>query len=438
MPTTFRPCAPDQSLLFPPCPRDWLPEGHLAFFIADTVAALDLGAFYAPYEGDGRRNQPFDPQMMVTVLLYAYATGTFSSRRIARKLEEDVAYRVLAAGNFPAHRTIAEFRQQHLAAFKALFVQVVKIAREAGVVQLGALAVDGSKVHANASKHKAMSDGRMCEEETRLREQIAALTAQAEASDAAEDAAHGPDGRGDELPAELQRREERLATIAAAKARLEARQADEDRQKGRTPDDGRKSRGTRPFARDFGVPPDDAQENFTDPESRIMKTSQGFDQCYNGQIAVDEASQMIVATGLTNCAADNGELLPLIDQTHTTLGEQPSEVLADAGYRAEATFQTLETRQMTGYISLGREGKLDTTSNSAHEATCRMATRLASEVGRARYRRRKAIVEPVFGWITAVLGFRRFRLRGEAKARGEWNVVCLAVNLKRFHQISMA
>ena len=434
----FRPCAPDQSLLFPPCPRDWLPEGHLAFFIADTVAALDLQAFYSPYEGDGRRNQPFDPQMMVTVLLYAYATGTFSSRRIARKLEEDVAYRVLAAGNFPAHRTIAEFRQQHLAAFKALFVQVVKIAREAGVVQLGALAVDGSKVHANASKHKAMSYGRMCEEETRLREQIAALTAQAEASDAAEDAAHGPDVRGDELPAELQRREERLATIAAAKARLEARQADEDRQKGRTPDDGRKSRGTRPFARDFGVPPDDAQENFTDPESRIMKTSQGFDQCYNGQIAVDEAAQMIVATGLTNCAADNGELLPLIDQTHTTLGEQPSEVLADAGYRAEATFQTLETRQMTGYISLGREGKLDTTSNSAHEATCRMATRLASEVGRARYRRRKAIVEPVFGWIKAVLGFRRFSLRGEAKARGEWTVVCLAVNLKRFHQISMA
>jgi transposase len=425
-------------LLFPPAPRDWLPEGHLAFFIADTIAALDLKAFYAPYEGDGRRNQPFDPQMMVTVLLYAYATGTFSSRRIARKLEEDVAYRVLAAGNFPAHRTIAEFRQQHLTAFEALFVQVVRIAREAGVVKLGALAVDGSKVKANASKHKAMSYGRRGEEETRLREQIAALTAQAEASDAAEDAAHGPDVRGDELPAELQRREQRLATIAAAKARLEARQADEDRQKGRTPDDGRKSRGTRPFARNFGVPPDDAQDNFTDPESRIMKTSQGFDQCYNGQIAVDEASQMIVATGLTNCAADHGELLPLIDQSHTTLGEPPSEVLADAGYRAEATFQTLETRQITGYISLGREGKPDTTPNPAHEATQRMATRLASEGGRARYRRRKAIVEPVFGWIKAVLGFRRFSLRGEAKARGEWNVVCLAVNLKHFHRISMA
>ena len=437
MPTTFRPCAPDQSLLFPPSPRDWLPEGHLAFFIADTVAALNLASFYAAYEGDGRRNSPFDPQMMVTVLLYAYATGTFSSRRIARKLEEDVAYRVLAAGNCPAHRTIAEFRQQHLAAFEALFVQVVQIAREAGVLRLGALAVDGSKVKANASKHKAMSYGRMCHEDQRLRDEIAALMTQAEAVDAAEDAEHGPVVRGDELPAELQRRETRLAKIAAAKARLEARQAEEDRQKGRTPDDGRQSR-RRPFARDFGVPPDDAQDNFTDPESRIMKTSQGFDQCYNGQIAVDEATQLIVATGLTNCAADQGQLVPVITTAHATLGGAPPEVLADAGYRDEATFQTLETQQITAFISLGREGKPDVTPNPAQEATQRMAARLTSETGRARYRRRKAIVEPVIGWIKEVLGFRRFSLRGVAKARGEWNVICLAVNLKRLHRIATA
>jgi transposase len=438
MPTTFRPYAPDQSLLLPPSLRDWLPEGHLAFFVADTVAALDLGVFYAPYEGDGRRNQPFDPQMMVTVLLYAYATGTFSSRRIGRKLEEDVAYRVLAAGNFPAHRTIAEFRQQHLTAFEALFVQVVQVAREAGVVRLGTLAIDGTKVKANASKHKAMSYGRMLEQERQLREQIAALTAQAETTDATEDATLGPDVRGDELPAELQRREERLAKIHAAKARLEARQADEDRQKGRTPDDDRKSRGTRPFARDFGVPPDKAQDNFTDPESRIMKTSAGYDQCYNGQIAVDEASQMIVATGLTNCAADNGALLPLVDRVQATLGHDPAAVLADAGYKGEASFQTLETRQIVAYISLGREGKTSPAPNPAQAATQRMAERLTSEGGRARYRRRKAIVEPVIGWIKAVLGFRRFSLRGEAKARGEWNVVCLALNLKRFHRIMMA
>jgi transposase len=438
MPTTFRPCTPDQSLLFPPSPRDWLPEGHLAFFIADTVATLDLRVFYEPYEGDGRRNQPFDPQMMVTVLLYAYATGAFSSRRIARKLEEDVAYRVLAAGNFPAHRTIADFRQQHVAAFERLFVQVVQIAREAGVVQLGALAIDGSKVKANASKHKAMSYGRMRQEDQRLRDEIAALLAKADAIDAAEDSEHGPDVRGDELPAELQRREERLAKIAAAKARLEARQAAEDREKGRTRDDQRKGRGSKPFARDFGVPPDDAQDNFTDPESRIMKTSSGFDQCYNGQLAVDEASQMIIATGLTNCAADNAELLPLIDQAHATLGENPRDVLADAGYRGEATFQTLEARDIMAYISLGHETRPGKPPNPTHLATQRMADRLKSEVGRARYRRRKAIVEPVIGWIKEILGFRRFHVRGLAKARGEWNLVCLAVNLKRFHRIRMA
>jgi transposase len=422
-------------LLFPPSPRDWLPEGHLAFFVADTVAALDLGAFYEPYEGDGRRNQPFDPQMMVTLLLYAYATGTFSSRRIARKLEEDVAYRMLAAGNFPAHRTIAEFRQQHLSAFEALFVQVVQIAREAGVVHLGALVVDGSKVKANASKHKAMSYGRMREEERRLRTEISALTTQAAAVDAAEDAAHGGDVRGDELPAELQRREDRLATIAAAKARLEARQAEEDRQKGRTPKDGRKGRGTKPFTRDFGVPPDDAQDNFTDPESRIMKTSSGFDQCYNGHIAVDEVSQLIVATGLTNCNADNPELVPLLDHAWTTLGAWPSEVLADAGYRGEAAFQTLESRGITAFISLGHEVRPAKAPNPAQGATVRMAARLASATGRARYRRRKAIVEPVLGWIKEAVGFRRFMMRGLAKARGEWNVICLAVNLKRFHRL---
>lgn len=438
MASTFRPCAPDQSLLFPPSPRDWLPEGHLAFFIADTVAALDLSALYAPYEGDGRRNQPFDPQMMVTVLVYAYATGTFSSRGIARKLEEDVAYRMLAAGNFPAHRTIADFRQQHLATFEALFVQVVQIAQEAGVVRLGAVAVDGTKVKANANKHKAMSYQRMGERERQLRGEIAALTAQAEAADAAEDAVHGRDVRGDELPAEVRRREDRLATIAAAKARLEARQAAEDRQRGRTPGDARKGRGTKPFAREFGVPADEAQDNFTDPESRIMKTSAGFDQCYNGQLAVDERSQIIVATGLTNCQADNAQLLPLVDRTHTTLGVAPTEVLADAGYRGEATFVTLETRAIPAYISLGHEVRPSKAPNPAHVATQRMAARLASVEGRARYRRRKAIVEPVIGWIKHVLGFRRFSVRGEVKARGEWNLVCLAVNLKRFHRLHVA
>src|ERR1700674_5679616 len=228
------------------------------------------------------------------------------------------------------------------------------------------------------------------------------------------------------------------AKRGSRKTRLQARPTGKDRQKGRTPEDGRKGRGTKPFARDFGVPPDAAQDNFTDPESRIMKTSDGYDQCYNGQIAVDKASQMIVATGLTPCAADTGALLPLIDRVQATLGCDPAAVLADAGYKGEASFQTLESRQITAYISLGREGNAGTAPNPAQVATQRMAVRLTSAEAKDRSRRQKAILEPVFGWIKEVLGFRRFSLRGEAKARGEGNVVCLAVNLKRFHRIRMA
>jgi transposase len=416
-----------------------LPEGHLAYFLSDTIDALDLTAFYKPYEGDGRRNSPYEPRMLVKVLMYAYATGTFSSRRIARKLEEDVAYRVLAAENFPAHRTICDFRQQHLEAFGDLFVQVVQIAREAGVVRLGTLAVDGSKVKANASKRKAMSYGRMLEQERCLREQVAELTARAAAVDAAENAEHGEEMRGDELPEELQRREQRLRKIQEAKARLEAQQAEEDRKKGRSEGDDRNSpRGGRRFARDFGVPPAKAQTNFTDPQSRIMKTVHGFEQCYNGQIAVDESSQLILATGLTNNAADYDELIPLLDQVRSNLGGDPQQVLADAGYRVEATFQTLETRGIDAYISLAREGGESSTVAEGLEATRRMAQKLASETGKRRYRRRKAIVEPVFGWIKSVLGFRHFSFRGEEKARREWALVCLAVNLKRYHVLQAA
>lgn len=439
MPKRYRDPSPAQTLLLPPSLHDWLSEGHLANFVADVVSQLDIDAIESKIQAkDARGERPYSPRMMVALLFYAYASGVFSSRRIARACVENVAFRVVSANSQPHFTVIAAFRRNYLVQLEALFLQVLRLCIEAGLVKGDHVHVDGTKVQASASKHKAMSYGRMRQEDQRLRDEIAALLAKADVVDAAEDAEHGPDVRGDELPAELQRREERLATIAAAKARLEARQADEDRQKGRTPDDGRKGRGTTPFARDFGVPPDDAQDNFTDPESRIMKTSAGYDQCYNGQIAVDEVSQMIVATGLTNCAADNAELLPLIEQTHATLGEHPTEVLADAGYRGDATFRTLETRQITAYISLGREGKPGTTPNPAHEATQRMAARLGSDRGRARYRRRKAIVEPVIGWIKAVLGFRRFSVRGEAKARGEWNVVCLAVNLKRFHRLTMA
>lgn len=319
----------------------------------------------------------------------------------------------------------------------SLFVQVVQIAREAGVVQLGTVAIDGTKVHANASKRKAMSYARMLEQERRLREEIAALTAAAEAADSSEDATHGPDHAGDDLPAELQRRDARRATIAAAKARLEARQAAEDRARGRTPDDERKSRGSKPFARDFGVPADDAQDNFTDPESRIMKTSYGYDQCYNGQLVVEATTQIIVGTDLTACAADNRQLVPLLDQVTVTVGTPPHAVVADNGYVGEDHFVAVEARGITPYVSLGREGKTPA-ATAPGPATARMAARLASEEGRAVYRRRKAIVEPVIGWIKHVLGFRQFSVRGEAQARGEWTLVCLAVNLKRLHRLQAA
>ena len=267
MPTSFRPYQPDQMHLLPPSPKDWLAEGHLAYFVSETVDRLDLKAFYKRYRGDGRRNQPFEPRMMVKVLLYGYATGVFSSRKLAKKLEEDVAFRVLAAGNFPAHRTIAEFRQKHLKEFQDLFVELVRIAQEAGLLRLGTVAVDGAKVRANASKHKAMSYGRMKEEEKRLRKEIEGLTQRASREDAEEDRIYGEDQRGDELPEELRRREKRLEKIDAAIERLKKRQVEEDRKKGRHENDGRKSpRGGRKFKRDFGEPDDKAQDNFTDPD----------------------------------------------------------------------------------------------------------------------------------------------------------------------------
>lgn len=440
MSTTFRRYEPDQSLLLPPSPRDWLPEEHLAYFISDTIEALDLSGFFARYEGDGRRNRPYHPGMMVRVLVYAYATGVFSSRKIAKKLEEDVAFRVLGAGNFPAHRTICDFRHDHLEEFGKLFVQVVKMARESGMAKLGTVGVDGSKVKANASRHKAMSYKRMKQEDKRLRREIDELLGQAADQDAEEDRLYGPDRRGDELPQELRRREDRLKTIRAAKKRLEERQAEEDRKKGRHEGDERKSpRGGPRFARDFGVPEDKAQDNFTDPESRIMKTSRGFEQCYNPQIAVDDEHQIIVATTFSNNASDTRQLEPLVEEIDRVTGQRPERLLADAGYCSEENLSRLEKHQIDAYVSLGREGKAAPDKDlSDKPATARMRDKLATEQGKRRYARRKAIPEPVFGWIKNVLGFRQFSLRGERKAGGEWGLVCLAINLRRMGNLARA
>lgn len=431
MSTSFRPYQPDQPFLLPPDPRDWLAEDHLAYFLSDTVEALDLAAFYAPYEGDGRRKQPYEPAMMLKVLIYGYATGVFSSRRLAQKLHEDVAFRVLAAGNFPAHRTLCEFRKRHLDDFEAIFVQIVRIAAEVGLVKLGTIAVDGTKVKANASKHKAMSYGRMQDEEKRLRKEIQSLTKRAQKTDDQEDRRYGQEFTGQELPAEVARRQTRLATIQAAKARLEARQREADRERGRHQDDDRRPPGGRgsSFKRAFGEPDKKAQDNFTDPDSRIMKSSDGFSQCYNGQIAVDGESRLVVAAGVTQSASDNGQLVPMLEQVKQNTGCLPRKALADAGYGAEANLRYLADHGVDGYVAQGRGEQ--SAVPTAKPLRTRMAQKLKTKRGQNTYRKRKHIAEPPFGWIKSGLGFRSFGLRGLAKVSAEWNLVCLALNLRR-------
>ena len=440
MPTTFRPYHPEQDVLLPSNVRDWLPEGHLAHHVSDLVDGLDLEAFYAPYEGDGRRKSPYDPRMLLKVLIYGYATGVFSSRGLARKLEEDVAFRVLGAGNFPSHRTICEFRRRHLGDFKRLFVEVARIAGEMGLARFGKLSVDGTKVRANASKRKAMSYGRMVEEERRLAGEIDALAERARETDAAEDERFGESFRGDELPEELRRREDRLAAIRSAKERLEARQRSADDARGRAPGERRNPRGGRPYKRAYGEPDAGAQENFTDPQSRIMKTAtEGFQQCYNAQLAVEGSNQLIVAAGVSANASDQGLLLPLVDQAEAIGGERPATVLADAGYCNEADLAALENRGVDGYVALGREGKRQVEADAEkHPAKARMAAKLATEAGRAQYAQRKWRAEAPIGWIKEALGFRRFGLRGLEKVRGEWDLVCLALNVKRMRGLRAA
>jgi hypothetical protein len=314
---------------------------------------------------------------------------------------------------------------------------VVQLAREAGLLKLGTVAVDGSKVKANASRHKSMSYKEMKKQEKRIRREIDRLLTEADRIDAQEDELYGPDKRGDELPEELRRREDRVRAIQAAKKRLEARQAEADRAKGRSEGDGRKSpRGGRRFKREFGEPEEKAQENFTDPQSRIMKMQGGFEQCYNGQLAVDEDSYLVVATGMTNNAADNGELLGLVETIEAVTGLIPEKLLADAGYKSEANLRALEKAQIDGYVSLGREGKAPPHRPGRDlPATQRMERKLNSSHGRALYRRRKGVVEPVVGWIKNVLGYRDFSVRGVEKVSAEWDLMCLAVNLRRMHRL---
>jgi hypothetical protein len=370
--------------------------------------------------------------MMVKVLVYGYASGVFSSRKIARKLHEDVAFRVLAAGNFPAHRTIRDFRAFHLLELSELFVQVVRLAREMGLVKLGTIAVDGTKVKANASRHKAMSYGHMLKAEAELKAQIDALLKRAQQADEAEKNEPELD-----LPAEIARREARLAAIAQARERLEQRQRQADIERGRDPDD--KPRGGR-YKREFGVPEDKAQDNFTDPHSRIMKRAGGgFDASYNAQTAVDDAAHIIVAAELTNNASDADELPKMLQAVKNNLGAMPEQALADTGYKAEAVFEALVGSGCDLVVAVGREGKQALRfdpQRSPHTAA--MAAKLQTAEGRAAYRRRKWIAEPPNGWIKNVLGFRQFSLRGLHRVQAEWKLVCLALNLRRMAAMNAA
>jgi transposase len=420
--------SPDQGFLLPPSPRDWLPKGHLAWFIQDAVAALDIDKLVDKYRISGKGELPYPPRVMLQILIYSYCTGTFSSRKIEAQIEENIAFRVLAAGHQPSHRTIRRFREENLAEFDRLFVQIVQLARESKLVKMGTIAIDGSKVKANASKHKAMSYERMQSEEKRLREEIKKLTTAAKAQDEIDDETFGPDFRGDELPAEIHRREDRLKTIAKAKKTLEERKAKEAKDKqdaeAAKPSDQPSNKDPKPEPKD--------QTNFTDPESRIMRMpSKAFDQSYNTQLAVDDKHQLIVANKVTQSANDNGQLLPVLNATFENTGMVAENVLADAGYKNESDFAELEAMKIDAFVAVGREGKDAKPPKNEQPLTAAMRAKLQTKRGREHYRRRKHIVEPVFGWVKQVLGFRAFSLRGLRKVAGEWSLVCLALNLRR-------
>jgi len=461
---SFLPDQVNQTLLFPPSLHDWLPEGHLARFLVDVVAGLDLSAIYASYDDkDGRGGSAYAPEMMLRLLLYGYATAVYSSRKIEARSYEDVALRYLSADQHPDHDTIAEFRKRHLEALAGLFTQALLLCEKAGLVKLGHVAIDGTKIKANASKHKAMSYGRMGETEARLKQEIEALLKQAEDVDAAEDAQYGKGKRGDELPEELRRRESRLKKIHEAKAELE-REAREQAERERAAAEtqlaarreeeertGKKKRGREPQVPDpeQAQPAAKAQRNFTDPDSRIMPDGANkgsFVQSYNAQAAVDATAQVIVAAEVTQETTDHHQLLPMLKQVEENLGRKPERASADAGYFSEANVTDESVAKVDLYIATGRDkhgDALEATAGAAAmsgelsppDATPRekMRHKLRTAAGRAIYKMRKAIVEPVFGQIKERRDFRRFSLRGLNNVRCEWKLVCAVSNLRKLY-----
>jgi transposase len=444
---TFRPYTPGQCLLLPPSPMDWLPEGHLARFILDLMKEIDLGGIYAHYEGDLRGYPPYHPQMMVALLLYAYCVGVPSSRKIEQRTHEDVAFRVIAGEAHPDHSRINEFRRVHLEALSALFVQVLRLCQKAGLVKLGKVALDGTKMKANASKHKAMSYKRMNEDEQRLRDRVAALLAEAARIDAEEDKEYGVGRRGDELPEELQHAESRLLHIRAAKAALEAeaKQQQEETKAAKGRNDPPPPPAETPLPKhkipttEAGAPTEKSQRNFTDPESRVMKTGDGYVQGYNCQAMVDAEHQVIVAQAVTNQPPDVEHLVPMIVQTVANCGAKPEKLLGDAGYFSEVNVCESMKWSIDPYLATGRQRRNEPppTVRGRPPASLtikqQMARKLLTKAGAAVYARRKVIVEPVFGQIKEARGFRRFLLRGLAKVRHEWSLITLTHNILKLH-----
>jgi len=429
MAKTYRPYVPEQDLLLPPSLREWLPEDHLAFFVSDLIDQLDLSAITTVYEDEERGYPPYHPVMLTKVMVYAYCVGVFSSRKIQRRLAEDIAFRVLAAGNAPDFRTIADFRKTHLTALRGFFEQVLHLARELGAPRVGRVALDSSKLKANASKHKAMSYGRLREKQRQLREEVKDLLAQAEAADAAEDAEYGPDRRGDELPAELQRRESRLQRIREAKRALEARAKAEAAAAGK------------PTA--SATPDPKAQYNFTDPESRIMKGPDGFVQAYNVQVAVDDF-QLIVGHAVTQETNDKKQLMPMVTTIEQQSGDTPDELLADAGYCSDESLTAIAGTTIDAYVSTRKQkhgerpgpcprGPLPTDATIVD----RMSRKLLTKAGAAAYAARKGLVEPVIGQIKQARGFRQFLLRGFEKVQGEWSLVCTTHNILKLYRLCL-
>jgi transposase len=441
----------DQRLLLPPDMREWLPEGHLALFILDVVAELDLSAILCVYEAkDPRGRAGYHPMMMVALLLYGYCVGKTSSRRIERATYEDVGFRVLAGDRHPDHDTIADFRKQHLDALAGLFLQVLKLCQKAGLVKLGHIAIDGSKMKANASKHKAMSYERMTEAEKKLEQQVRALLDEAERIDRQEDAAYGKGKRGDELPKELKRREDRIRKIREAKAALEqeakdkaaakaaevkAKRAERERQAAQK---GKKVTGPKPKVADpeQAKPKPKAQRNFTDPESRIMPDGANkgaFVQGYNAQIAVDAETQIIVATGITQAANDVRELVPMAEEIVANVGQLAEITSADAGYFSAQNVEhpALAATDLLVPPDRNKHGTEPTVQPPGEGASAaqRMRHKLSSDEARKLYKQRKAIVEPVFGQIKEVRRLRRFMLRGLQAARAEFDLIALTHNL---------